>query len=112
MYGLDLMGTWGGDDSWDSYGGGDQWGQESWGGQGAWDGNGLRSMGVKYGRSLAVLSPAPVKVSNKYEALAEQTTTAINVPMAHLMTRARVDKRLRNKKVLCDYKPEAATKCF
>ena len=110
MYGLDLMGAWGGDDSWDSSGGGDQWGQESWGGQGAWDGNGLRSMGVKYGRSLAVLSPAPVKVSNKYEALAEQTTTAINVPMAHLMTKARVDKRLRNKKVLCDYKPEAATK--
>ena len=102
VYGLDLMGTWGGNDSWDSSGGG-EWAQESWGNE--WKDSGLRSMGAKLGRSISVLSPAPVKTSNKFAALSDSTTTAIEVPMAHIMAKARVDKRLKNKNKLCKYEP-------
>ena len=79
-YSLDLMGSGaaGGDEGWGAEA---QWPADQWGGQGEWD-NSLRSIEAKYGRALAALGPAPVKVSNTFDPITEASPDSFEVPIS------------------------------
>ena len=91
MYGLDLMGSWGGEEDWTVAG--NQWGHDD---NGQWDNGQLRSLQPVYSRSLAMIQPAPIAISDRYSAIAEPSPT-VQVP-SHVMdcSRSAIDVPLDN----------------
>ena len=75
MYGLDLMGSWGGDGDWT---GDHNWGNEDYGQR---DNGQLRSLKPGCSLSLAMPAPAPLAISDRYSGIAEASHTAIGVTL-------------------------------
>ena len=91
VYGLDIMGSWGGNE-WDG------------GGYGDWTPQvGSLDYGPAYGRQLNALSVAPIKTSSRYAAIAEvpetpPPPTAVNIDINDLIVR-KPRSKLRGMKV-------------
>ena len=80
-------GTWGGDGSW---GVDEQWASNDWGGQSGWEAP-LSSL-----RSLASLGPAPTPAANRYEPIAESSSSGMEISMSDLIATAK-PRTKRNK---------------
>ena len=107
MYGLDLMGSWGGEEDWTTAG--NQWSNED---HGQWDNGQLRSLQPGYSRSVAMHQPVQIAISDRYSAiafgaawLALQTWFTLRARHLKMMARPREETLDGNPEFLTLWKP-------